>query len=219
MSGLTLVIGNKNYSSWSLRPWLLMRHAGIEFAERRVALSTPTTAAELAPYGSGQKVPVLIDADRVVWDSLAILEYVSEHYMDSSGWPRDAGLRALGRSVSAEMHSSFAALRSALPMNCRKSYASFPLNAAVRRDVERICALWEQCYARHAHRGEWLLGEFSIADAMYAPIALRFHTYGVAVPGVAARFVAQILEHPQVQDWRAAARAETEVIAEDEVTA
>ena len=218
MSRLTLVIGNKNYSSWSLRPWLLLRHAGIEFIERRVALSTPTTATELAPYGSGHKVPVLIDDGFVIWDSLAILEYVSEQYLGSAGWPLDARLRALGRSVSAEMHSSFAQLRSALPMNCRKSFQNFSLNAAVQRDIERIQVLWERCYASHAHRGDWLLGDFSIADAMFAPVALRFHGYGVKVSGSAARFVAKILEHRELLNWIAAARLETEIIAEDEAT-
>lgn len=216
MAGLMLVIGNKNYSSWSLRPWLFMRHAGLAFEEKRVALSLPTTSAELAPFASNGKVPVLIDDDLVVWDSLAILEYVSECYTGGAGWPAETRLRALGRSISAEMHSSFAALRNALPMNCRKQAARRTLPPAVQRDVDRIESLWARCYASHAG-GKWLLGEFSIADAMYAPVALRFSGYDVPLQPTSRRFVAAILGHPALREWIEAAKSETEVIDADEV--
>jgi glutathione S-transferase len=217
MALLTLVIGNKNYSSWSLRPWLLLRHAGIPFEERRVALSLPTTRSALAPLRSNFKVPVLLDGELAIWDSLAILEYVSEHHLGGEGWPADRALRALGRSVSAEMHSSFANLRAAMPMNCRKHFPEFPVTAPVRRDIERIVALWELCAARREGPGDWLLGRFSIADAMYAPVALRFHSYDVELTGAAAAFVSAVLAHPAIVEWMAAARQEIEVIAEDEV--
>jgi glutathione S-transferase len=214
---LTLVIGNKNYSSWSLRPWLFMRHAGIPFAERRVALSTATTAAELAELDSNGKVPVLLDAEFVVWDSLAILEYLSEKFLQGAGWPADARLRALGRCVSAEMHSSFAALRRALPMNCRKRFPGFPISGEVGRDIERVQSLWARCYQGHGRTQDWLLGEFSIADAMYAPVALRFHGYDVKLSEPAQAYVKKVLGHPAVGAWMDAAARETEVIVEEEV--
>ena len=216
MNALTLVIGNKNYSSWSLRPWIWLQQAGIAFEERRVALFTETMEAELAPYDSNAKVPVLVDGELVIWDSLAILEYLAERFPEAPGWPRDRAARALARSLAAEMHSSFLALREALPMNCRKRFPGYPITPAVQADIDRITALWARARTAHGAAGPWLCGDFSIADAMYAPIAFRFWGYDVALPDVAQTYVARFLAQPAMQAWRAAGEAETEIIAADE---
>lgn len=217
MAGLTLIIGNKNYSSWSLRPWLFMHHFGLDFTEQRVALFTASTDRELAPWFSDSKVPVLADGDRVVWDSLAILEYLSEQYLDGRGWPAGAGARAVARAVSAEMHSSFTSLRSELPMNCRRRFCDAPRSAAAERDIERVKAIWRRCRRDFGTGGDWLFGAFSIADAMYAPVALRFFGYTVPLEGIEADYVRTVLAHPSVAAWRAAGAAEPEIIAMDEI--
>lgn len=217
MSGLTLIIGNRNYSSWSLRPWLLMRHFGLDFTERRIALFTDTTDHALEPWFSDGKVPVLVDGDRVVWDSLAILEYLSEQHLAGRGWPAEAGARAVARAVSAEMHSSFASLREELPMNCRKRFCDLPRSAAAEHEIGRVKAIWRRCRSDYGSSGDWLFGDFSIADAMYAPVALRFFGYTVPLEGIEAAYVETVLAHPAVGAWRAAGAAEQEVIAMDEV--
>jgi glutathione S-transferase len=216
MPDLTLVIGNKNYSSWSLRPWLFMKHAGIEFTEKRIALYTETSHSELQPYFSNFKVPVLMDGDLIIWDSLAILEYLAEQFPDCEGWPMDPAFRAHARAVSAEMHSSFVALRSELPMNCRKQYSSVKLSADAQSDVDRIKTLWRMCRTEYGAAGEWLFGRFSIADAMFAPIALRFAGYGITLAGVEATYMQSILAHPAIIAWMEAGRQETEVLPDFE---
>ena len=217
MTGLTLIIGNKNYSSWSLRPWVFMRHSGIEFSERRLALFTDAAARELAQYNSDGKVPLLLDGDLEVWDTLAILEYVSEQYLHGKGWPQDRSARAVARSISAEMHSSFPSVRSEMPMNCRKSFDNFVPSEQAQREIRRIRSLWRQCRARYGAGGQWLFGRYSIADAMFAPVVLRFHGYGVALSGADAEYVQSVLNQPCIQDWIEAGRRETEVIEADEV--
>ena len=219
MADLTLIIGNKNYSSWSLRPWLFMKHYQLSFAEKRIALFTATSKAELADYNSNYKVPVLQDGDFLVWDSLAIMEYVSERYLDNIGWPLDIRARARARSVSAEMHSSFVPLRSELSMNCRKSYKGIQLSAAAEQDIERIQSLWQSCRAEFGAGGEWLFGEYSIADAMFAPVVVRFAGYNISLDGVVKDYVQTVLEQPCMMEWIAAGQAETEVIAENEIDA
>ena len=213
----TLIIGNKNYSSWSLRPWVFMKQNGIAFEEKRVALSTETTAEELAQYGSGFKVPVLQDGDLTVWDSLSILEYLSEKYLAGSGWPVDANARAMARSVSAEMHSSFQNVRNELPMNCRKKFSGIRLSTKAEAEIERIVSLWRTCRREFAAEGEWLFGEYSIADAMFAPVALRFEGYSIPLAGVESDYVARVLRQPCVAEWIAAGKLEKEVIDEDEI--
>ena len=217
MTDLTLIIGNKNYSSWSLRPWIFMRHFEIEFEEKRIPLFTETTDEQLKPYFSNLKVPVLLEGDFVVWDSLAILEYLSENYLESRGWPKDSKARAVARSVSAEMHSSFANLRNALPMNCRKKFPGFELSPEVRRDIERIVQVWRYCRKKYGGGGDWLFGEFSIADAMFAPVVLRFDGYDVPLDDGEASYVQTVLKHPQIIDWINAGKREKEVIEFDEV--
>ncbi|MGB0713325.1 MAG: glutathione S-transferase family protein [Gammaproteobacteria bacterium] len=217
MTDLTLVIGNKNYSSWSLRPWIWLRMADIPFEEIRVPLFTAQTNESLEPYFSNHKVPVLIDGTFKVWDTLSILEYLAERYPYAPGWPEDMEARATARALSAEMHSSFFALRGALHMNCRRRFAGFPLTAEVRADVARIEALWAHARERFGADGPWLFGQFSIADAMFAPVAFRFDGYDVALGDPAREYVSHFLAQPQMQAWRAAGRAESEVLAEEEV--
>lgn len=217
MSGLTLIIGNKNYSSWSLRPWVFMKHYQIPFNEKRVALFTETTNEELAPYNSDFKVPILQDGDLVVWDTLSILEYVSEKYLNFGGWPRDSNARAIARSVSSEMHSSFFNVRNEMPMNCRKKFQNIPLSAEAQREIERIKTLWQQCRAEHGNGGEWLFGKYSIADAMFAPIALRFSGYSIPLGDVETAYVDSVLSQPCVIDWIEAGKQEKEVIEADEI--
>jgi glutathione S-transferase len=214
---LTLIIGNKNYSSWSLRPWIFMKHFDVAFIEKRVALFTDTTDDELAAYGSDFKVPILEDAGLVVWDSLAILEYVSEQYLDNRGWPDDVAARAVARSVSAEMHSSFANLRNELPMNCRKHFDSISLSEDAEREIGRVSSLWRQCRQRFGSAGEWLFGNYSIADAMFAPIALRLHGYSVPLADVETEYVSTVLAQAPIAEWIEAGRQETEIIANDEI--
>ncbi|MEN8207403.1 MAG: glutathione S-transferase family protein [Pseudomonadota bacterium] len=217
MPDLELIIGNKNYSSWSLRPWIFMRHFGVEFRENRVPLFTDTTDRELAPYFSDYKVPVLRDGDFIIWDSLSILEYLSENYLDSQGWPTDTRARAFARSISAEMHSSFVNVRNELPMNCRKTFHDVALSAGAEKEIERIRQIWQKCRTMFGADGDWLFGRFSIADAMYAPVALRFAGYSIPLTGSEEAYVRTVLEHPAIVEWMAAGRQEKEVIEEDEI--
>lgn len=210
-----LVIGNKNYSSWSLRPWIFMKQTGIDFSEKRVPLFTDTMISDLEPYFSNSKVPILVD-DIIVWDSLAIMEYLSEKYLAGRGWPVDEKARAIARSVSAEMHSSFAELRNALPMNCRKKFPNYKISPAVQLDIDRVKALWKKCRTDYGQNGEWLFGDFSIADAMFVPVALRFTGYDVALNDVEESYVQTVLANKYIHEWIESGRMETEVIEIDE---
>ncbi len=217
MSELSLVIGNKNYSSWSLRPWLLLKHFDIDFKEIRVALYTPETHENLAKYSPSLKVPVLIQTSRVIWDSLAICEYISESHLSNRGWPKSADARAIARSVCAEMHSGFFALRNELPMNCRKQFLDFEPSAAALSEVQRIKAIWGECRERFGLDGEWLCGEFSIADCMFAPVVIRFHGYGIVLEGELKAYAERVLSHPDVAIWIKEGAEESEVIEIAEV--
>ena len=217
MSDYTLVIGNKNYSSWSLRPWLWMRQVGIPFTEKRVALYTDTYKEELQLYFSNHKVPVLQDGELIVWDTLAILEYLAEKHPEANGWPADSRARAVARSISAEMHSSFSALRQAMPMNCRKVFPDFNYDDTVQQDIDRVCELWAYCRDEFGGDGPWLFGAFTMADAMYAPVVLRFQTYDVGLSSVAREYVKTMLENPHLVEWIEAGIDEPEIIAQSEV--
>ena len=217
MTFMKLVIGNKNYSSWSLRPWIFMRICQIPFEEILVPLDTDETAAKLAPFFSGNKVPVLLDGDRTVWDSLAILEYLSETYLAGKGWPADTDKRAFARSISAEMHSGFPALRTQLPMNCRRMIEGFRIPPEAQKDIDRIRAIWEKYRNIYKGDGDWLFGEFSIADAMFTPVVLRFNTYYVPLPGMIGVYARNVLARPELGEWLDAAKQETEVIKQAEV--
>ena len=223
MAEFTLVIGNRTYSSWSLRGWLAARLAGIAFEERLVRLSEPGTHAALLAQSPAGKVPVLHHGGRVVWDSLAIVEYLAEQRPDAGLWPQDPAARAHARSIAAEMHAGFAALRRHMPMNLRKSLPGRGQGPGVAQDIERISALWQDCRRRlggkdgGAGGGPFLFGRAGAVDAMYAPVATRFRTYGVALDPVAAAYVEAIHAWPLFREWQAAALEEPWIIAEDEV--
>jgi glutathione S-transferase len=211
-----LIIGNKNYSSWSLRPWLLLRHHDVAFDELRLPLDTPQFAREIGRWSPARTVPALRHGELTVWDSLAICEYADETFLEGAGWPRDAAARAVARSVSAEMHSGFRALRTRMPMNARRRVQGFAYDADVGRDIERIFAIWRDCRARFGGSGAFLFDAFSIADAMYAPVVLRFVSYGVAVEPDLQAWIDALLALPAMREWLRDAAAETEVVAATE---
>ncbi|MFC3149622.1 glutathione S-transferase family protein [Litoribrevibacter euphylliae] len=213
---MRLIIGNKNYSSWSLRPWLLMKHAGLKFEEIRIPLFTESTKYQLAEYSPSMKVPVLIDQGETIWDSLAIMEYISERYMKNQGWPEDLMIRAVGRSAAAEMHSGFFALRNELPMNCRADL-KLPLSSEVRNEVDRIEAIWTELREEFRSYGPWLLGQFSIADAMFAPVVIRFSTYQVDLNELCEDYMDHVLSDPYLEQWLREGREEPEIIEAAEI--
>jgi glutathione S-transferase len=215
----TLVIANRNYSSWSLRPWILLRHLGLEFDEVRLLLDTPQFAGEVGRWSPSGKVPVLVDGDVRVFESLAILEYANE-LADGRAWPADRARRAHARSVSAEMHAGFQPLRSAYPMNIRARNRRVPMTAELAASIARLDTLWSECRRQYGAGGPWLFGEYSAADAMYAPVAFRFRTYGTSGLGAASiAYMQTLLDDPLLQPWIAAAEAETETVGADEAGA
>ncbi len=209
-----LVIGNKNYSSWSLRPWLAARHTGIEFDEIRIPLYTPDAAAQIQQYSPSGKVPVWREGEFAVWDSLAICEYLAERV--PSLWPADLTARAVARSISAEMHSGFVALRTSMTMNARARGRRVAVTPEIAAEIDRIAAIWTDCRKRFGAGGPWLFGGFSIADAMFGPVVLRFVPYGVSRPGVVDDFVATWMADPHLQAWITAAEQESEVLEQFE---
>ena len=211
-----LIIGNKNYSSWSLRPWLLMHEAGIDFDEERILLDTETTAGEIAAFNAGRTVPILQLGDLTVWDSMAICETVAERWPEKQLWPADPDTRAYARSISAEMHSGFQMLRDCMPMNCRAMGRKVPLPDVLAHDIDRVIAIWTHCHNHHSKDNGWLFGEFSVADAMFAPVVLRLRTYGINLPESAGFYPHRVLESEAMQEWLAAAECEIEVIDADE---
>lgn len=213
---MKLVIGNKNYSSWSLRPWLLMRVLELPFEEVLVPLYGPDSKSALRLHSPTGKVPTLHDGEVVVWDSLAIVEYLAEQYPGVAVWPADAEVRALARCVVAEMHSGFAALRTHMPMNCRGSHPGKGLNEAVLADIARITELWLDCRTRFAGEGPFLFGPFSAADAFYAPVVSRFLTYGVSLPAICQAYVEVVRTLPAMVEWYEAGIQETMRIAASE---
>ena len=215
MASLTLVIGNKNYSPWSLRPWLFMKHAGLEFQEIVIPLDTREFRDQSDRYGPSGRVPVLRHGKLCVWDSLAICEYVAE--LSGKGWPQAREARAVARAVCAEMHSGFTTLRSLWPMNARARNRRTAVTAALEADIERIDEIWNDCRVRFGGDGPWLFGDYGIADAMYAPVVLRFNTYGARISQTARWYMASVLEDAALQDWLQAAKHEPWTIAVEEV--
>jgi glutathione S-transferase len=211
-----LIIGNKNYSSWSLRPWLLLRQAGIPFEEELIDFNATDFKARVTKYSAAGKVPVLVDGPLVVWDSLAIAEYVAETFPDKALWPEPREARARARSVSAEMHAGFQELRSRLTMNCQVCFTNVLYDVRVRRDIARIVEIWRDCRERAGAEGPFLFGRFSVADAFFAPVTVRFAGYGVELPVVAQQYVDTIQSLPAMQEWLVAARAETSFVVQDE---
>ncbi len=213
---MKLVIANKNYSTWSLRPWLLMTEHNLAFSEINESLLGDDVKARLGQHSPSCKVPVLIDEDLTVWDSLAICEYLSENYLQGKGWPTSTTARAHARSVSAEMHSSFTALRSEMPMNIR-ARRKIDLSEAAHNDVRRIDEIWSDCRQKHQAGGDWLFGDFSIADCMFAPVVLRFLTYDVTLSDSSQKYRLAMLNNPSIKIWIEAAKQETEILPADEV--
>jgi glutathione S-transferase len=214
---LRLIIGNKNYSSWSLRPWLAMKAAGIAFEETLISLEAADFKTRVTALSGAGRVPVLIDGDVRVWESLAILEYLAEKFPAASLWPKDAGARAQARAIASEMHAGFTALRRQLPMNVSRPVKSHALDDAAAADVTRIDAIWNECRASFGGGGAFLFGPFGAADAMYAPVVWRFHTYAVEVSAVARAYMRAMMALSASVEWREAARRETWVLPHDEV--
>jgi glutathione S-transferase len=201
MSEMTLLIGSKNLSSWSMRPWLLLRHHGCRFREQIIALDRPDTRARILEHSPSGRVPLLVDGAVRVWESLAICEYAAETLVLPGAWPADRAARAFARSAAAEMHAGFAALRRELPFDATRDPAAKSVSGEVQADIARICAIWREAMTLHRSHGDWLCGAFGIIDAMYAPVALCLHGYAVTLPEDARAYVAQVLAHPQVQRW------------------
>jgi glutathione S-transferase len=206
-----LVIGDKNISSWSLRPWLAMKHAGIPFREVNITLRTPETKARILGYSGAGKVPVLLARGQAIWDSLAILEFLAEAHPEAGLWPRQREVRAHARCAAAEMHSGFQALREHCPMDLVRRLPMATLPDPVSADVRRIVGLWRDCRGRYGAGGDFLFGAFSAADAMYAPVASRFRTYvpdlgAYGDDGTAQAYVDRVLALPAMAEWEAAAR-------------
>jgi glutathione S-transferase len=206
MSDLTLVIGNKNYSSWSLRPWMLLKHLAVPFKEVLIPLDTPEFKDQVEKYGPSGRVPVLRHGTHCIWDSLAICEYLAE--LASKGWPEERHARAVARSVCAEMHSGFTNLRLEWPMNARARNRRTPMTPGLEADIDRVDEIWNDCRRRFGAGGPWLFGQYSIADAMYAPVVLRFKTYSAQVSETARWYLATALEDAAMQEWVQAAQSE-----------
>lgn len=203
-----LVIADKNLSSWSLRPWLVLKQLDEPFLEHPIPLRQPDTRERILAISPAGKVPVLLDRQLRVWDSLAICEYLAECFPGAHLWPQDPALRAEARSVSAEMHAGFTALRTHLPMDICGRHDTPELTAEVHADIQRISTLWEDLRQRHHGEGPFLFGHFTIADAMYAPVVTRFKSYGVALQGMAAAYAEHMLALPAMRQWYADAAAE-----------
>ncbi len=213
---LHLTIGNKNYSSWSFRPWLALKVAGIPFEETVIPIRAPGSKEEFLARSPAGKVPILEDSGVTVWESLAILEYVAEQFPDAALWPRDAAARAHTRTIASEMHAGFVPLRRECPMNMWRPVKKLELSVETAANVMRIDAMWSDCRARFGADGPFLFGRFGAADAMYAPVASRFYTYGVDVGAASAAYMQALMALPAWQEWRAAALEEEWVLEEDE---
>ena len=219
MSKPLLIIGNKNYSSWSLRAWLMLKHAGVDFDELRIPLFVEGYQEQLLSASPAGKVPAYREGDLLVWDTLAIGEYLYETH--PSLWPAQRIARARARSVSAEMHSGFAPLRRMMPMNIRGRGRKVAMSPELEADIVRIKNIWRELRAQYARSSSpaepWLFGSYTIADAMFAPVAFRFLTYGVSEPGALDEYVQTVARDPLVQEWLRASEQEPEVIATSEV--
>ncbi len=211
-----LVIGNKNYSSWSMRPWVLLRQAGIAFEEVQLEFNADARAQGAEAYSPTGLVPVLLANGAPVWDTLAICETIAEMHPQQGLWPAQARARQVARSICAEMHAGFRDLRASMPMNIRSAHPGKGMNPAVRRDIDRVAAIWQSCREDYGRNGALLFGSFGVADAYYAPVVMRFMTYAVDLPPVARAYADAVRALPAVQEWMAAARRESAFVAADE---
>lgn len=214
---LKLTLGNKNYSSWSFRPWIALKVAGIPFEEEVISLNAEDFKGRVGRISGTGKVPALADGDVHVWESLAILEYVAEKFPQAGLWPADPAARALARSVASEMHAGFVPLRRHLPMNMWRPVMTRELTPEAEANVRRIEAIWTDCHNRYGNGGPFLFGSFGAADAIYAPVVSRFHTYAVEVNGPARSYMDALMALPAWEEWRSAALQEPWVLPEDEV--
>lgn len=210
-----LIIGNKNYSSWSLRAWLMLKHAEVDFDEMRIPLQVPGYQLKLSYFSPAGKVPAYRDGELTVWDSLSIAEYLYENY--PMLWPAHKASRAYARSISAEMHSGFTALRRAMPMNIRGRGRHVESSPELEADIARIKNIWRDLRTQYTGAGPWLFGNYSIADAMFAPVVFRFLTYGVNEQGVVQEYMKTVMNDPHMQEWVRASELEQEVIVPYEV--
>ena len=208
-----LLIGNKNYSSWSLRAWLVLKQAGIAFEEQQLLFLDADFKSTVLRESPAGKVPVLADGDVHIWDSLAICEYVAEQHPELKLWPQAASARAQARAICAEMHAGFMSLRTHMPMNCRKRFPGKGHTPEVMQDIARITSIWQDCRSRYKDAGPFLFGHFTIADAFYAPVAIRFRTYAVDLPADLQAYADSIMALPAMQQWLAAAEAEGQTIS------
>jgi len=211
-TNLTLVLGNKNYSSWSMRAWLCMKQTGAVFDEVFVNLGATDILEQKAQHTPAGRVPVLKHGDLTVWDSLAIAEYLAEGFPNAGLWPADTRQRAWARAVTNEMHSGFAALREQMPMNIRSSFPDRVPDDAVTHDIRRIHAAWRDCRAAHEKDGPFLFGSFTVADAFFAPVVTRFRTYAVDMDATCQAYADAVWQHADVQEWAAGAREESWVM-------
>lgn len=212
MADFKIVLGNKNYSSWSLRGWLALKRCGVAFDEEVVPLYQDDWRARLLAVSPAGKVPVLLHDGRIIWDSLAIVEYLAELFPDAGLWPSDLAARTRARALAAEMHAGFVALREDMPMNFRGDIQPARRGPTVEADIARIVGIWQDCRARHGDGGAFLFGGFSAADVFYAPVAQRFAAYDVSLPPIAADYRDAVLATPEIAEWRRAALAEPWVI-------
>jgi glutathione S-transferase len=220
MTDITLHIGNKKYSSWSLRPWLALKHTGAPFAEVLIPLDQPETKSAIGRSSPSGRVPVLRHGDVIVWESLAICEHLAEVFPAARLWPQDPVARAHARAVSSEMHAGFTDLRRHLPMDLGRRWPLGDRLVRAEADIARVCAIWRECREHFGKRGvndagDFLFGGFTIADAMYAPVTTRFLTYGVPLDPVCAAYVEAMSRWPAMREWAEAARAEPWVIHYD----
>ncbi len=211
-SDLHLIIGNKAYSSWSLRPWLAMKDKGLSFQETVIHLYGPDAKNKIREFSSAGKVPVLQHGEITVWDSLAILDYLADTFPELTWWPADPHARACARAVSAEMHAGFGNVRSQMPMNVRRDLASKTRAEGAEDDIIRITEIWRTCRDKFGAAGPFLFGSFSNADAMYAPVVTRFKTYGMELDAKCKAYSDAILEHPAMREWYASAAAEPWIV-------
>jgi glutathione S-transferase len=216
MADFTIYIGNKNYSSWSLRAWLMIKAAGVEFEEVLIPLYVPESRAELLRHSPSGKVPALRHGTLTVWESLAIGEYLAEAVPAARLWPEDGEARAVARAASHEIHAGFRELRRHMPMNMRSTFAGRGVTPEVQADLDRIAALWRDCRRRFGAGGGYLFGGFTIADAMYAPVASRLRTYRIVLEDEAQAYADSLWAHPALQEWAAAARNEPMVVEQFE---
>jgi glutathione S-transferase len=212
MADITIYLGNRNYSSWSLRPWLALKQTGAAFDEEVIPLGEPTTRSTVLRVSPSGRVPALKHNELTVWDSLAICEYLAETFPEAKLWPDDKAARAVARAVSTEMHSGFAALRDHLPMNMRSSFPNRGVTPEVQADINRITAIWRDCRKRFGADGAFLFGGFTIADAMYAPVVSRFRTYKIELEEEAQAYTDAVWALPALQEWLTAAKNEPMII-------